>query len=160
MKQVEVRQTLLTEYPDGMSKEQFCKIANISKRKATWLLNTGLIPCERSDKITWRYSIKTEDVIFYLENRIAHPEEYEAPPGTFSSRSTASYKSLTKNNVDTDINWEDAPDALTLAQAANLSHHSVGYLKRRISCGQLYAASYYGKTIVSKRSLMFLVLKT
>lgn len=159
MRLQENHKLLLQEYPDGMSKEQFCKVANISKRKATWLLDTGRIPCERSDKITWKYRIRTEDVIFYLNNRISHPEEYDAPPGTFSSHSAAR-KTKMEHAAAPEMNLMEAPDALSLPQAAKLSHHSIGYLKRRIASGRLYAARYYGKTIVSKRSLMLLLFET
>lgn len=41
---------LLREYPETVSKEQLCQICHISKRKATWLLEHGYIPCEDTGK--------------------------------------------------------------------------------------------------------------
>ena len=41
---------LLMEYPEVISKEQVYRICHISKRKATWLLENGIIPCKDSGK--------------------------------------------------------------------------------------------------------------
>lgn len=43
---------LLIEYPEVVSKEQLCQICHISKRKAAWLLENGLIPCSDTGKKT------------------------------------------------------------------------------------------------------------
>jgi len=41
---------LLEQYPEVVSKDQMYKICHISKRKATWLLENGVIPCQDSGK--------------------------------------------------------------------------------------------------------------
>lgn len=41
---------LLLEYPAVISKDQLYRICHISKRKATWLLEHGVIPCKDSGK--------------------------------------------------------------------------------------------------------------
>ena len=64
---------LRSEYPDGLSKEQFYKIAHISKATARYLLQSGKVPCKRTGKKTHCYLIQIEDVIFYLQDRKAHP---------------------------------------------------------------------------------------
>ena len=46
---------LLMEYPEVISKEQVYRICHISKRKATWLLENGIIPCKDSGKKTRRF---------------------------------------------------------------------------------------------------------
>ena len=43
-------QKLLDEYPEVVTKEQLRKICHISKRKATWLLENGYIPCTDTSK--------------------------------------------------------------------------------------------------------------
>ena len=57
-------------YPKTMSKDQFYKVAHISKATALFLLQTGLVPCKDSKKKTRRYTIKTKDVISYMQERI------------------------------------------------------------------------------------------
>ena len=61
------------QYPDSMNKEQFYKIAHISKAKARWLLQTGLVPCLDTGRKTRRYTIRTDDVIAYLKDRAIKP---------------------------------------------------------------------------------------
>lgn len=58
--------TLSEQYPDIISAEQLYRICHISKRKATWLLEHGVIPCQDSGKKTRRFKIRLEDVITYL----------------------------------------------------------------------------------------------
>lgn len=58
---------LKKDYPDTMTKEQFYKAAHISKATALFLLQSGLVACKDSGKQTRRYTIKTNDVIAYLQ---------------------------------------------------------------------------------------------
>ena len=67
------------QFPDSMNKEQFYKIAHISKAKARWLLQTGLVPCRDTGRKTRRYTIRTDDVITYLKDRAVKPLKYELP---------------------------------------------------------------------------------
>ena len=59
-----------------MTKEQFCKVAHISKSAALFLIKSELIPCQDSGKQTRRYTIQTKDVIFYLKDRVRNPTRY------------------------------------------------------------------------------------
>lgn len=54
---------LLAEYPEKISQDQLYRICRISKRKATWLLENGYIPCEDTGKKTRRFKIQITDVI-------------------------------------------------------------------------------------------------
>ena len=60
---------LREQYPAVISKDQLYRICHISKRKALWLLEHGVIPCEDSGKQTRRFRIQMEDVIDFLERR-------------------------------------------------------------------------------------------
>ncbi len=75
------------EYPETISKEQFYKLAHISKATALHLLQNGLIPCKDSGKKTRRYTIRTDDVICYMIDRELHPEVYRAPDLWYRGRS-------------------------------------------------------------------------
>lgn len=78
---------LRADYPDGVSKEQFYKIAHISKATARYLLDSGKVPCLNTGKKTHRYLIMTEDVIRYLKDREKHPDRYMVIDGWYSKRS-------------------------------------------------------------------------
>lgn len=60
---------LKQQYPEYISKEQFYKIAHISKGTAAELLQKGIVPCVKSPKTTHRYSIAIDDVIVYLQRK-------------------------------------------------------------------------------------------
>ena len=66
---------LLEQYPEVVSKDQMYKICHISKRKATWLLENGVIPCQDSGKKTRRFQIRTIDIVRYLAKRDSNPQE-------------------------------------------------------------------------------------
>ena len=71
-------------YPKTMSKDQFYRIAHISKATALFLLQNGRVPCSDTGKKTRRYTIKTDDVIAYLKDREIHPDFYKAKSGWYS----------------------------------------------------------------------------
>ena len=80
------------EYPETISKDQFYRIAHISKATALHLLQSGLVPCRDSGKKTRRYTIRTDDVIYYMIDREINPANYRAPDCWYKGRS-GSYKS-------------------------------------------------------------------
>ena len=67
---------LRKKYPNGMSKEAFYKLCHISKRHAQYLLESGIVPCIRCDKQTYRYLVSVNDVMIYLRQREINPEKY------------------------------------------------------------------------------------
>lgn len=76
------------KYPKTMSKDQFRKVAHISKATALFLIQSGLVPCRDSGKKTRRYTIRTEDVISYLSDRILYPHKYKACEGWYHDKSS------------------------------------------------------------------------
>lgn len=74
---------LLEQYPEVVSKDQMYKICHISKRKATWLLENGVIPCQDSGKKTRRFQIRTIDIVRYLAKRDSNPQEVSTPGWDF-----------------------------------------------------------------------------
>lgn len=76
---------LLIEYPEVISKEQVYRICHISKRKATWLLENGIIPCKDSGKKTRRFQVRTIDVMNYLLTLEENPQKIATPVGLFTS---------------------------------------------------------------------------
>lgn len=82
-------QQILSDYPTTMTKDQLYRICHISKRTASYLLESGLIPNVNSGKKTRKYSIATVDVIAYLKQRRLFPELYAAPAGLYTDNGGA-----------------------------------------------------------------------
>lgn len=92
---------ILEEYPNGMTKDQFYRVARINKQHAKYLLDSGLVPCINTGKKTRKYHIATHDVITYLYDREDNPEKYSertaAPSGTRTSLPQRSSASILQN---------------------------------------------------------------
>ena len=72
-------ESIRERFPLAMSKDDFYKVAHISKRTAEYLLKTGAVPCEYTGKKTHCFKIRTEDVLHYLTQRELEPEAYAVP---------------------------------------------------------------------------------
>lgn len=149
---------LRREYPESISMEQMYRICHISKRKALWLLENGIIPCKDSGKQTRRFCIRLEDVIDFLRRRDAGESEEMIPSGIFSS---GVYPvPVSKEYLDSGLlsstfleRWKDAPDMLTVKQAALLCGYGTTSINRWFAHGKLKGINYYGSNLVSKESL-------
>ncbi len=76
---------LRQQYPETISMDQLYRICHISKRKAKWLLENGVIPCKDSGKQTRRFQIQMDDMITFLERQDAGLLREDIPAGIFSS---------------------------------------------------------------------------
>ncbi len=85
MKKKSKYQLLYKLYPPVITKDQFYRICNISKKTAAHLLDNGLVPCINSGKKTRKYKIKLDDVIEYLETREKEPARFAAPSGWYKT---------------------------------------------------------------------------
>lgn len=126
------------QYPMSMTKDQFYRVAHISKATALYLLISGLVPCMDSGKKTRKYTIKTDDVINYLFNRKTNPAKYTAPDGWYASRSgkyppITSYRSelLTLSNKARErfmsyltLKLSGAEDLLSIPQVSALTGYN------------------------------------
>lgn len=74
-----------TQYGDVLSGEQVRQILHISKRKCTWMLEHGYIPCSDSGGKTRRFAVRAEDLAAYMNDSAKHPERYATPYAAFSS---------------------------------------------------------------------------
>ena len=149
---------LRQEYPDAISMEQFYKIAHISKRKARWLLENGVVPCEDNGKKTNRFQIRMDDVIVFLERRAAGELAGVIPTGAFSSgvtREVPAQAYLDSEELTAYLLtlWQDAPDMLTSKQAAALCGYVPTSINRWVQEKRIDAVLYFGNSLVSKESL-------
>ncbi len=149
---------LRQQYPETISMDQLYRICHISKRKAKWLLENGIIPCKDSGKQTRRFQIRLDDVIIFLERREAGLLQEDIPTGIFSSggrtldqpRQTLDSGALCAFLLE---RWADAPDVLTVPQAASLCGYGRSAINRWIRDGLVDGVCYRGKNLISKESL-------
>ena len=70
-----------------ISLEQLYKMLHISKRKAAWMLQNGIIPCEIRNTPTHKYSVRKEDVLAYMA-KSEREKRKEIPVGIFNAKKT------------------------------------------------------------------------
>ena len=70
-----------------ISLEQLYKMLHVSKRKAAWMLQNGIIPCEIRNTPTHKYSIRKEDVLAYMA-KSDREKRKEIPVGIFNVKKT------------------------------------------------------------------------
>lgn len=149
---------ILKDCPDWLSLEQFRAVAHISKRKAKWLLENGVIPCEDSGKQTRRFQIRRSDVADFLRRRDTGELDDVIPVGAFSNN-TLHNISLPNTEPEELLSflieeWTDEPDMLTTKQAADLTGYNDTTINNWVVDGKIQAVNYYGKNLISKESLV------
>ena len=151
---------LRDQYPEVITMDQLYRICHISKRKARWLLENGVIPCEDSGKKTRRFKIKIEDVVEFLELRDAGLLNDVMPVGIFSSEEYGYPPRQLRTRLDNGALqaflldcWVDVPDMLTVPQTVALCGYSVSTLERWFQKDFLAGIRYRGTILISKESL-------
>ena len=141
-----------------ISLEDMYKMLHISKRKAKYMLDNGVIPCTDTGKKTHRYLIKNCDVLKFIESGAV----FEYPEGMFGS----GYKAKkTQANcfaiIDTDFarewynrQFHSKKDILTLSEVRNLTGYTKETIRRWILCGDLQCMEYFNTRVVPKTSLL------
>ena len=158
---------------DGeLSLEQLRQKLHISKRKAAWMLQNGVIPCRIVDTPTHlRYYIKEEDLREYMRRSITESKK-EFTRGQFSSRNKESpetdeasgdeisvYSYLSKkdrNKFERMLEKRLAiyPDAMTVKRIVEIIGYSERTIRWHINKGRLFAILQDRKYLVSKYSLI------
>ena len=161
---LEYYEPIRREYPEVITKDQFYRIAHISKATALFLLQSGKVPCKDSGKKTRRYKISTDDVILYLIDREINPANYRAPDCWYKERS-GHYKSrVTYRNElsEMDKETQDAfrayisrqlgsyGDLLTVAEASEFIGYCSTSFHRWCAEKQIKAFSISGRYLIPK----------
>ena len=148
---------LREEYPETITMEQFYQIAHISKRKASWLLTNGIVPCEDSGKQTRRFKIRLDDVINYLQKVQGGTLNVSIPSGIFASGATSKPP---REYLDRDemkgqflADWYTSPDMLTIKQASEISGYVGTSILRWVNQKQVKGVLYHERYLISKESL-------
>ena len=163
-----------------ISLEQLYKMLHISKRKAAWMLNNGIIPCQIRPTKTHRYIILREDVEAYLQKKRAERRK-EIPVGIFNAKPTKQTVVINNHHPMDTVNVMDCyitiadecrdafrdhiekrlqyfPDALTADKAGEIMGYSKNTVIAYIQQKHLFAVQISGKYIIPKSALVeFLV---
>ena len=158
---------------DGeLSLEQLRVKLKISKRKAAWMLQNGVIPCRIVDTPTHlRYYVKEEDLREYMRRSITESKK-EFTRGQFSSRNKDApeaneasgdgisvYSYLSKkdrNKFERMLEKRLAiyPDAMTVKRVVDIIGYSDKTIRWHINKGRIFTILQDRKFLVSKFSLI------
>ena len=159
-----------------ISLEQLYKMLHISKRKAAWMLQNGIIPCEIRNTPTHKYSVRKEDVLAYMA-KSDREKRKEIPIGIFNAKKTnnprrtesqgsdcggyfdnTNYKLRGKERARFKEMLEDflsvVPDTLTVDEVAELTGYNRKTILRYVQRKYIYGVNMMGKYYISKHSLI------
>ncbi len=149
-----------------ITKEQLYKLLHISKRKAKWMLDEGIIPCQNRGTKTHTYLIRMEDVRIYLSRSDAERQR-ELPTGQFNAHPIKNHRKC-ENLPQKELREEDrrafagylnelladVPDDLSVLQASTLTGYCDKALLRWIADGTLYAVRICSQYHIPKVKLI------
>ena len=158
-----------------ISLEQLYKMLHISKRKAAWMLNNGIIPCRIRPTKTHRYAIRLEDVEAYLQKKRAERRK-EIPVGIFNAKPTKQTVVINNHHPMDTVNVMDCyitiadkckdefkayvekrlryfPDAITADKAGEIMGYARNTVIAYIQQKHLFAVQISGKYIIPKSAL-------
>ena len=159
-----------------ISLEQLYKMLRISKRKAAWMLQNGIIPCEIRNTPTHKYSVRKEDVLAYMA-KSERERRKEIPVGIFNAKKTnnprrtesldsdcggyfddTNYKLRGKERARFKEMLEDllsaVPDTLTVDEVAELTGYHRRTILRYVQRKYIYGVNMMGKYYISKYSII------
>ena len=159
-----------------ISLEQLYKMLHISKRKAAWMLQNGIITCEIRNTPTHKYSIRKEDVLAYMA-KSDREKRKEIPVGIFNVKKTnnprrteapdsdcggyfddTNYKLRGKERARFKEMLEDllsaVPDTLTVDEVVALTGYHRRTILRYVQRKYIYAVNIMGKYYISKHSII------
>ena len=155
-----------------LSLEQLRQKLHISKRKAAWMLQNGVIPCRIVDTPTHlRYYVKEEDLERYLAKSPSERSR-EIPVGVFSSRKENSLPldmgGRDHNNVNIVLTsneramfthllekrMEIYPDVMDINRVAKITGYSRTTILRRVQNGDMFAVMMNDEYVLSKAGVI------
>ena len=163
---------LRNKYPDFLYLDEVSKICKIAKRSARYLVEHGIIPAIDTGRKTWRYQIKIDDVIAYLEHR----EKYGSmiPIGAVTSRYKNRKKAPTGNRKSFsqiitqgreheiaeyfNFIYADCKDILTTNDIAEMTGLDRGTIMKLAKSGQIKSIASTPKYLIPKQYLLEFVV--
>ena len=159
-----------------ISLEQLYKMLHISKRKAAWMLQNGIIPCEICNTPTHKYSVRKEDVLAYMA-KSEREKRKEIPVGIFNAKKTNNPRRTESQDLDCGGYFDDTihklrgkerarfkemledllsavPDTLTVDEVAELTGYHRRTILRYVQRKYIYTVNIMGKYYISKQSII------
>ena len=93
------REVIRKSYPNVLSLEAVRKILRISKRKAAWMLQNGIIKCENTGKKTRQYRVRLTDLFRYLDKYEQGDPSVMTPIGKFNAKKTKNVRPRTQKKI-------------------------------------------------------------
>lgn len=152
----------LEQYPEILSKEQFRIVAHMSKRTATYLLESKILPSENTGGKTRCYRIKKQDIITFFEDLEMSPKKIIMPPDWYSTKkdvkvSPYAVRSLPKKVFDKDYlrkfyttKLKDYKDIISVTKVAEFTGYRSSTVTQWIRDGKLKALQLPGRYIIPK----------
>lgn len=143
-------QQIINDYPEYVNKEQFYKIAHISKKTAQYLLQSKKVPCIESDKKTRKYKIKVSDIVDYMIDRELRPEYYMP---SFSKEVNSSFLYCKMYSMS-EKELETLKDVLTVREVSEIMGLSCKTISKKCTVGEIFSFLISGKRLIPKTSLI------
>lgn len=143
----ECKLMLRQQNPPQLCLDQVRKILHISKRKASWLLNSGIIPCSNNGKKTHQYRVDINDLISYME-RIESDDLIQTPQEMSYTRNHIEFKEWLA------YQWKTSKQILTVREAADLTGYSSQTINRWIDKDKLKSLTVQNKRVTTKEWLI------
>lgn len=156
----------LKKYPDVLSKEQLIKVGHMSKRTASYLLESKLLPAKHNGKKTRCYEIKKTDIIEFFNDYSVMPEKYSTPPKWYSEKKQIKARPYKKGLRSSEINEKKLrkyyeakltafyDGVLTVALVSQFTGYRTKTVSAWIRNGYLKAIHYKNKYIIPHEYLL------
>ena len=154
-----------------LSLEQLRQKLHISKRKAAWMLQNGVVPCRIVNTPPHlRYYVSEENLEKYL-SKPQSERSREIPVGVFSSRKENSLP-LEKGGRDSNLKivltsneramfihmlekrMEIYPDAMDINRVAKITGYSRTTILRRVQDGDMFSVMMNDEYVISKAGVI------
>lgn len=138
-----------------ISQDEMRKMLHISKRKAKYLLDEGIIPCVNTGKLTRQYRVNLSDVEEYLK----HPYVFEVGMFTMEKPKKASAIQFDETIAQAFYQelWCDENDMLTVNEICELIGYSRNTLYIWMKKGWVERHFLMNRMYVSKQALIKMV---
>ena len=152
------------------------KELSVIDKKAAWMLQNGIIPCEICNTPTHKYSVRKEDVLAYMA-KSDREKRKEIPIGIFNAKKTNNPRRTEPKDSDCGGYFDDThyklrgkerarfkemlenllsvvPDTLTVDEVAELTGYHRRTVLRYVQRKYIYAVTIMGKYYISKSSII------
>lgn len=156
----------LENYPEILSKEQLRVVGHMSKRTASYLLESKILPAVHTKKKTRCYFIKKSDIIELFDDMERNPDKYVTPPSWYSEKKKVKAKpymlryipNATIDEKALRAYYEDLlipyKEVLTVTQVAGLTGYRSTTVTSWIRTGKLGALQMLDRYIIPKQLLL------